>query len=120
MASLYISDDGSLLARAEGLIMTKHPGESWTAIPDGEHIDIGILVGPTSGWKAAKESGETTLLLEEAKAAAVKRLAYKKWRAEFFRERLKVPASRIQEIGSMIVTRPRNEQVRGNKSPADS
>jgi len=106
MASLYISDDGSLLARAEGLIMTKHPDESWTAIPGGEHIDIATLVGPTSGWQPAKESEETILLLEEAKAAAVKRLAYKKWREEFFQERLKVPAWRIQQISSMIVTRP--------------
>ena len=110
MASLYLSDDGSFLARAEGLIMTKHPGESWTIIPDGEHIEISTLVGPQSGWRVAEESEETKLLLEEAKAAALKRLAYKKWREEFFRERLKVPASRIQQIASMIVPRPPYEK----------
>ena len=112
MASLYVSDDGSLLARAKGLIMTKHPGDSWTTIPEGEHIEISTLVGPTSGWRPAREGEEATLLLEEAKAAAIKRLAYKKWREEFFREHLKVPASRIQEIASMIVTRPRYEKLK--------
>lgn len=41
-----------------------------------------------------------------AEAEALKRAEYKKWREEFFRAHRDVPAARVHEIGSMIVTRP--------------
>lgn len=53
------------------------------------------------------------------KAAPVRTEAErKKWREEFFQERLKtVSAERIQQIGSMIATRPAAEWLTRPKPP---
>jgi len=54
-----------------------------------------------------------------AEAEALKRAEYKKWREEFFRARRDVPAARLHEIRSMIVTLP-VEMDPDNQMPKDS
>jgi hypothetical protein len=54
-----------------------------------------------------------------AGAEALKRAEYKKWREEFFRAHRDVPAARLHEIRSMIVTRP-VERDPDSQTPKDS